>query len=158
MTPHLKRSRIAKALTDRREGGIGYDDAETRLAATRIAIVLGAGQSLTAAGQAAALTAAVTACKCFGQAVLVAKPKARLVRPLPVGKTVGTVAKALGAAIAPVIPDGTTHIIAIGDAAATGPFVRCWWNGWTAGVLPGLDDRSLGASGNPLAGVFAGAL
>jgi len=49
----LTRSRIVKALTDRGDGGVGYDAAETRLSKIRIAIVLGADQAGTAAGQAA---------------------------------------------------------------------------------------------------------
>jgi hypothetical protein len=159
MIAHLPRSRIAKALTDRDHSGVGYGEAEARLAGIRIAIVLGADQAATAAGQAAALTAAVTACKCFGHAALVAKPTTRLLRRLPIGATIGAAAKSLGASIVPAIPESATHVIAIGaEAAAASPFVRCWWDNWTAGVLPGLEERPLGASGNPLGGVFAGAL
>jgi hypothetical protein len=159
MIPHLKRSRILKALTDRHEGGVSYDDAEARLAKSRVAIVLGASQAATAAGQAAAVTAAVTACKCFGRAALVADPATELLRPLRAGATLGVVAKAIGARMVPVVPDSATHVIAIGcDAATTRPFVHCWWDGWTAGILPGLDQRAPGISGNPLSGTFAGAL
>jgi hypothetical protein len=159
MIPHLTRSRIVKALTDRGDGGVGYDDAEARLAKIRVAIVLGADQAATAAGQAAALTAVATSCKCFGHVALVADAATKLLGPLPVGATIGAAAKSLGPAIAPTIPDTATHVIAIGpEAAAAAPFVRCWWANWTAGILPGSDERPLGASGNPLPGVFAGAL
>src|SRR4051794_22814935 len=124
MIPHLTRSRIVKALTDRGDGGVGYDAAEARLAAIRVAIVLGADQARTAAGQAAALTAVATSCKCFGHAVLVADAATKLLRTLPMGASIGAAAKSLGAATASAIPDTTTHVIAIGcEAAGTAPFV-----------------------------------
>lgn len=160
MTPHLRRSRIAKALTDRSDGETGFDSAEDRLDKVRVAVVLTGDQAKTAAAQAAALTAVSTSFKCFGSATLVAARGTRLTKPLPIGKTIGVAASALGATLVNTIPDETTHVVMIGGGAIAGAniFVRCWWNGWIAGILPPWDDRALGASGNPLSGVFAGAL
>lgn len=160
MTPHLKRSRIAKALTDRAGGKTGFDAAEDRLGKVRVAVVLMPDQAKTAAGQAAALTVVATSVKCFGSATLVAARRTRIVKPLPIGKTIGAAATALGASLSAGIPEDATHIVMIGHGATTRGdiFVRCWWNGWIAGVLPPWDDRGLGSSGNPLAGVFAGAV
>ena len=160
MTDHLKLSRIAKALTDRSNGAASFSDAEVWLNAVSVAVVLGATQAATAAGQAAALTALNTAFKCFGRVTLVADEPVPLVMALPIGIDILSVAKTLGAAVTPVIPPDATHIILIaGDIpSGTRAFVRCWWNGWTAGIVPPWDTRALGVSANPLAGVFAGAL
>jgi hypothetical protein len=160
MKDHLKQSRIAKALTDRANGAASFDAAEGRLNSVRVAIVLSPDQATTAAGQAAALTAINTSFKCFGNLTLVADPQTVLDRALPIGETIGDAATTLGAVVTPTVPSGTTHVIAIGNDTGSGAkvFVRCWWNGWTAGVVPAWDDRVLGVSGNPLAGVFSGAL
>jgi hypothetical protein len=81
MTPHLRRSRIAKALTDRSDGETGFDSAEDRLDKIRVAVVLTGDQAKTAAAQAAALTAVSTSFKCFGSATLVAARGTRLIKP-----------------------------------------------------------------------------
>ena len=160
MTPHLKQSRIAKALTDRTSGEVSFDAAEARLNKIRVTVVLGPDQARTAAGQAAALTAVNASFKCFGNVALVTDPHIRLMKRLPLGNTVGIAATTMGAIVVPAVPQDTTHVIKIGNSANVGAdiFVRCWWNGWIAGVVPVWDDRALGSSGNPLAGIFAGAL
>jgi len=78
MTKHWKRSRITKALTDSARAG-SFKEAEARLDAVRIAVVLGFDQGATAAGQAAALTAVATARKCFGRVTLVSQADAPLI-------------------------------------------------------------------------------
>lgn len=160
MMPHLKRSRITKALTDRAGAETDFDAAEDRLGKVRVTVVLGDDQARTPAGQAAALTAISTSFKCFSGATLVTAAGTRLVKPLPIGKTIGAAARSLGATVASRIPDEATHVIVIGQAmvASPHPFVRCWWNGWITGILPAWDNREIGISGNPLAGVFAGAV
>jgi hypothetical protein len=157
---HLKKSRLVKAIVDRPGNSLDFAAAEARLAAIRVAIVLGVSHANTAAGQAAALTAAATSVKCFGGAALVMQGSRELIKPLPIGKTIDVAAATLGASVAATIPDGTTHTVIIGDGetAASAPFIRCWWNGWLAGVVPRWDERAAGASGNPLSGVFGGAL
>src|SRR5580700_7766130 len=97
MTDHLKLSRIAKALTDRSNGAASFSAAEVRLNAVNVAVVLGATQAATAAGQAAALTALNTAFKCFGGATLVADEPVPLVMALPIGNDILSAAKTLGA-------------------------------------------------------------
>jgi hypothetical protein len=160
MKQHIKRSRITKALTDRENGPSSFPAAEGRLNLVRVAIMLALDQAGTGAGQAAALTAINVSFKCFGNATLVGECTLPLVTTLPIGKTIGEAATMLGATVAHTVPPETTHLIGIGDAAGSGTaaFVRCWWNGWNAGIVPPWDDRCLGASGNPLAGVFSGAL
>jgi hypothetical protein len=161
MKDHLKQSRIAKALTDRANGAASFDVAERRLNSVRLAIVLTPDHAATTAGQAAALTAVNTGFKCFSNVTLVADPEVVLDSPLPIGETIGNAATKLGAVVAPTIPPDSTHVIEIGNSTSLSRakvFIRCWWNGWTAGIVPAWDDRVIGASGNPLAGVFSGAL
>jgi hypothetical protein len=160
LTAHLKQSRITKALTDRPNGARSFSAAEQRLSEIRVAIALMPDQAATAAGQAAALTAVNTSVKCFGSATLVGDSRAPLVKPLPLGDSLRAVVSALGGEVTSVIPGGTTHIVLIGDQPLPGTqvFVRCWWNGWNAGVVPAWDHRGFGISKNPLAGVFSGAL
>lgn len=157
MNPHWRRSRITKALTDMQE--VEFGEAEQRLAAVRLAVAISREQAKTAAGQAAALTAIATALKCFGPTQLVLGNDEPLLHPLPIGSTLVFAAKALGASATTRNPDGITHWISIGgNAERHGFHVRCWWDGWSAGVLPRWNTRLLGESWNPLAGIFAGAL
>lgn len=163
MTIHLRRSRIAKALTDV-PGGPDFEKAEAQLATIHVGVLLSPDLARTAAGQAAALTAIATAMKCFQQATLVLTEDVLLLRPLPIGKSLIEVAWALGASISTTPSPGMTHGIAIGLPAAMPipddqpAFVSCWWDGWLAGLSPGWDPRPCGRSANPLAGAFAGAL
>lgn len=155
---YLARSRILKAMTDQ-ENSLGFDEAELRLSKVFVTIVVSDEQSCTAAGQAAALTAVVTAMKCFRQVTIVCRPEIDLIRPLPLGRTLGSAATALGANIERKIPPASTHVISIGDSVTdAGIFIRCWWDGWLSGVLPDWEQRPLGVSANPLAGVFSGAM
>ncbi len=160
MTGHLKQSRIAKALTDRSNGVASFDEAEARLKNVRVAIVLMPDQATTAAGQAAALTAVNTSVKCFGNVTLVGGSGVTLVSALPIGETMSAAAKTLGAVTSALVPADATHAIFIGtgDPPCAAIFVRCWWDGWKAGIVPPWDHRAFGVAGNPLAGVFAGAL
>lgn len=160
MNKLLKRSRILKVMTDRAGSETGFEAGLSRLNAVQVAVVVTADQSGASAGQAAAITALATAIKCFGSATLVLERDAALTVPCPLGKSLSEVATTLGAAVADATPQNTTHAILIGATtdAKTRVFVRCWWNGWIAGVVPGWDARPMGNSGNPLAGVFAGAV
>jgi hypothetical protein len=126
MIPHLKESRITKALADRITGGVAFDVAENRLAAVRLAVVMRETR-VNAAAQAAALTVIAIACKCFGTATLVlTDPHEKLAKPLPIGSTLGQAATAFGATLASGIPHGSTHVIAIGNGDCADAFVRCW--------------------------------
>ena len=83
MPMYLKRSRVLKALADAARVG-SFGEAEARLGAVRLNIVVGADQIGTSAGQAAVLTAVTTARKCFGRVTLVATGNAPLVATLPI--------------------------------------------------------------------------
>jgi hypothetical protein len=160
MIANLKLSRITKARIDRLSDNMDFDVAETSLGLIHVAVILSPAQAGTAAGQAAALTAIATCVKCFGNATLLADPEAKLVKKLAIGETLGASVKALGGNIEPAIPQNVTHAIAIGDGLDVScPIViRCWWDRWLSGVVPAFDNRLLGASDNPLAGIFSGAL
>jgi len=158
---HIKRSRITKALTDRPDEDTGFDVAEARLAGVRVAVVVLPDYAGTAAGQAAALTAVATSFKCFGNVVLCAQRDVNMVKPLSIGNTLYSAASALGARLSVTVPLDITSLILIGDDTDLWNCtfaIRCWWEGWLAGVVPIFDRRPLGRSGNPLAGVLAGAL
>jgi hypothetical protein len=160
MTPHLQRSRILKALTDSEGGAESFEAAEKRLRNVRVAIVLSPELAITTAGQASVLTAAAASFKCFGNVTLVAKADAPLIKSLSIGETLSAAAVALGAVLAKSVQPDTTHIIEVGARASadTASFVKCWWDGWCAGIIPHWDNRAIGSSDNALAGIFAGAL
>jgi hypothetical protein len=126
MNPYLRRSRISKALTDSGEAA-SFPDAERRLDAVRVAVALAADQAMTPAGQAATLTALVTARKCFGKVTLVIDADASLLTPSPLGASMVTAARKLGATILPRLPADTTHTVLIGNMKdLPGWVVRCW--------------------------------
>ena len=122
MTDHVVRSRITKALTD---AGLApsFANAEARLDAIVPCIAVGAETTHTRAGQMAALTAVSTAFKCFGRVLLTGDGlDAPLFEPLPVGRTLGAAATALGARIEASVPCGVTHLIRFGHPVN--------WMGW----------------------------
>lgn len=151
-----KRSRVTKALTDSARAG-SFAEAEARLDAIHVAVLLGGDQMNTRAGQAAALTAVATARKCFGRVTLVMEGDATLFAPLPVGKTLRHAARLLGARLAERAPRSTTHTIGIGNASGTGWTIPCWWDRWLAGTRA-AGGQSTGDNGLALAGVFAAAV
>jgi hypothetical protein len=156
MTKHWKRSRITKALTDAARAG-SFKEAEARLDAVRIAVVLGFDQGATAAGQTAALTAVATARKCFGRVTLVSQTDAPLIAALPLGGTVHAAARRLGGKVSRTWPARTTHAIIIGEEPFDAPWIiHCWWGRWLAGTR--AREETLGDSRLALAGVFAAAL
>jgi hypothetical protein len=156
MTSYWKRSRVTKALTDGARAG-SFSEAEARLDAVQVAVVVGEDQLGTPAGQAAALTAVATARKCFGRVMLIAATDAPLIAPLPLGGTLLKAARGLGAKVAAQRGTKVTHTIRIGGAARSdGWDLRCWWDRWLSGTRA-FDHDALGDSRLPLAGVFAGA-
>lgn len=157
MNPFVRRSRISKSIVDLHD--MAFSDVERRLDAVHLTVAISAEQSRTPAGQAAALTALATGIKCFGHASLLVKMDSPLIRTAPFGETLVDAAISLGAVVTNDISTNTSHVVAIGEVADWGgSLVSCWWDGWCSGVVPKWDHRSLGMSGNPLAGVFAGAL
>lgn len=156
MTKHWKRSRITKALTDAARAG-SFQEAEARLDAVRVSVVVAADQRVTAAGQAAVLTAVATASKCFGRVKLVSDADAPLIAKLPIGPSFHGAARRLGATVAPTLPARTTHAIIIGDARCDAKWIiRCWWDRWLTGTR--AHEETTGDARLALAGVFAAAM
>lgn len=155
---HLPRSRVTKALTD---AGLAksFGEAEARLDAVHVCVVLGAAAARTRAGQAAALTAVATAFKCFGRVTLVLEANPRLLLTFPLGETLSEAAAALGAKVEGRRPASATHTIGVGAEACEDEIwqVHCWWDRWLAGIctegVQPCGDSRLG-----LSGVFAAAL
>jgi hypothetical protein len=152
-----KRSRITKALTDAARAA-SFAEAEARLDTIRIAVVVGADEIKTRAGQAAVLTSVATASKCFGRVTLVIAGDATLLTPLPLGDTLRRAARVLGARLSERVPRQTTHAIRIGDVPSVpGWNIRCWWDRWLGGTRA-ADDAKLGDSSLAFSGVFAAAV
>jgi hypothetical protein len=157
MSKFWKRSRVTKALADAARVG-SFGEAEARLDAVRINVLVGADQVATPAGQAAALTAVATARKCFGRVTLVASTDAPLIAPLPIGTSLVKAARRLGATIAAQPNRAVTHTIRIGTSArSAGWDLRCWWDRWLSGTRA-FDSDAIGDSRLPTAGVFAAAI
>ena len=157
MIDHLRRSRISKVITDAAGSERDFDQAAALLDEVHVALVADSKVINSAAAQAAAVTVLITAMKCFGRVTLVSPHNPPLKAKLAFGADLFAVAGQCGAQVSTLLPSTVTHIVNIGDTPVAEAFVRCWWNGWTAGVFPGWDDEPCGKSGNPLAGVFAGA-
>ncbi|MGN8546966.1 hypothetical protein ACQPTN_20045 [Bradyrhizobium sp. 13971] len=157
MNKFWKRSRVTKALTDGDRAG-SFEEAEARLNAVRIDVVVGDDQVSTTAGQAAALTAVTTARKCFGRVTLIIARDVPLVATLPIGGTMKAAARRLGARVDTQPSRLATHTIRIGDAPAGASWnIRCWWDRWLAGTRT-FDGDEIADSRLPLSGVFAGAV
>jgi hypothetical protein len=157
MSDYIARSRVTKAFTDS-DLACSFAAAEARLDAVRPCILLGDAQASTPAGQTAALTALVTARKCFGRVRLAGtRLDVPLSQPLLIGSTIAEAAQAIGAEIQPSIGDGVTHLIRVGNASPwRGWQVSTWWDRWLAGTR--LFAEPSGSAELSLAGMFAGAL
>ena len=152
-----RRSRITKAIVD--SGTVSdFDLGEALLKAVSLVIVVDNNVARTAAGQAALLTAVATSFRCFEHVAVFCDPDTSLIRPLLIGSTLGEAVAYLGGDIVSD-DEKATHRILIGSPSdEVGFAVRCWWDGWKAGVLPAGDRGVLGAGWHPLSGVAAGAL
>ncbi len=156
MSQYWKRSRVTKALTDASRAG-SFLEAEARLDAVQLDVIVGPDQLVTPAGQAAVLTAIATAYKCFGGVILVTANDAPLIAPLPLGKTLLEAARRLGAEISSRPSPAPTHSIRIGTSPkGLGWNLRCWWDRWLSGTRAYEDDQ-IGDSRWALSGVLAGA-
>jgi hypothetical protein len=157
MKKYWKRSRVTKALTDGARAQ-SFSEAEARLDAVQLNIIVGPDQLSTPAGQAAALTAVATARKCFGRVVLVAANDTPLIAPLPLGRTFLKAARQLGAKTATQPSSAVTHVIRIGTAPkSAGWDLRCWWDRWLSGTRA-FEDDAIGDSRLGLSGIFSGAV
>ncbi|RWK68365.1 MAG: hypothetical protein EOR45_35485, partial [Mesorhizobium sp.] len=92
MIPHLRRSRIAKVITDAVGSGRDFDQAAAALDAVHVAVVTSGKVIASAAAQAAVVTALNTAVKCFGKASLVCPHDLPLEAKLALGSDLSAVA------------------------------------------------------------------
>ena len=152
----LKRhlARLAKLLVDKQ--GISFGEAQTRLEALKLEIIIG-DDAVTPAAQTAILTAVAVGSRSFvGGVGLRGALDLPLNTALPLAAaTLGEAARLLGAQE----PDGTAAArIAFGSRGGIvdDNTIYAWWDGWRAGVAIG--EPVLGLSDNPLAGIAAGAL
>jgi len=153
----LRNSRTLKALTD--NSALNFQCADEVIEATYVAIIVNPTVILTAAGQAATLTAMVAASKTFRHVTIVCPSDVAFQgSPLKVVSLVQAAAL-LGVFVAQEQSANFTHAIFIGPGqVGTVPFeVYCWWDGWLAGVRNQFDWEAVGASWFPIAGSFAAA-
>jgi hypothetical protein len=155
---HSAKSRIRAALVN--SGRYTIEEAERKLASMKIRVHLGEDVASTPAGQAAALTAIMTAVRSFDRVLLDGFLDVPLILRLSVkGKTMREVGLALGA----VLPDAgesapRSVLIGAGGRTGNGQEVNAIWNGWSAGVAPAASKLVTGRSDCALAGIGAGAL
>jgi len=149
-------SRIRAALVN--TGRHSFSEAEEKLAASRLTIEVGDAAARTAAGQAAFLTATVTATRCFGRVEVEGSLDAPILCPLPIeAKSLSDAARQFGANTERENELAPTVLIGSGVAAGNG-LVQAYWDGWIAGCAPGRNPRTIGRGDCALAGVASGAL
>jgi len=150
-------SRIRAALVN--AGQHSFVEAEQKLAASRLIIAIGNEGAHTPAGQAAFLTAMVTAARCFGRVSTEGSLDGPLLCPVPIAaKSLGEAAGFLGASTEPLQEPASRILIGADLEPGDGWSVQAHWDGWTAGVAPGRSPEASGRGDCPLAGVAAGAL
>ncbi|MFZ1988790.1 MAG: hypothetical protein WAW96_03365 [Alphaproteobacteria bacterium] len=140
-------------------GKYSIPEADAKLAAAMISIVIGPAVVSTVAGQAAFLTAVATASRCFGRVGIAGELDVPLVVPLPiVSLTLGEAAKRLGATETGELETGRR--IAIGDDVPVTPLwdVQAFWDGWVVGVTARYRRQCIGRSNFALSGIAAGSL
>ena len=150
-------ARLSKILVD--STGIGFDEAQARLRALTLEIVIGSDAASPAA-HAAALTAVSTGRRSFlGGVRLAGRVSQPVITALPCsGMPLGEACAALGASSYEGEP-GFRIFIGGGEAGDERPGVTAFWDGWTAGVrCPGERVPATVDGSNPLAGVTAGGL
>jgi hypothetical protein len=156
---HSESSRIRAAYVA--SGKFTHAQADARLLASRLNIVIDGACAHSISGQAALLTAISTASRCFGR-VFVHCPDAPYSLNLPI-KALNLSDAALyvgGTSLFAVASGPTIHIAAeaVTESERQDWAVRAFWDGWIGGVLPADDRRALGSSDCVLAGIAAGAL
>jgi hypothetical protein len=153
-------ARIRAALVN--SGRHSFEEADARLAASTVSIILGNAAATTQAGQAAFLTAVLTGARSFGRVLIDGAVDTTLMLALPVtANTLAGAAIYFGAQMEKSY--GSDPCVFIGDLydlpeRDQGWSVQAYWDGWTAGTAPGNNPCSVGRSDCPLAGVAAGAL
>jgi len=149
-------SRIRAALVN--SGKYSFAEADQKLAASRLSLFLSTEAADTPAGQAAFLTATVTAARCFGAVSVHGEIHRPLLLPLPLqAGNLADAALELGALAADPCPNRAVLIGPVLNHASTWS-VQAYWDGWLAGIAPGRTPTAIGRSDCVLAGVAAGAL
>jgi hypothetical protein len=148
-------ARLSRILVDTL--GISFEDAQAKLRALKLEVVVGSDATSTAA-HAAILTATSVGRRSFIGGVRVVGEVDQLansVLPVP-GQTLAEKCNLLGATLFEGAP---TCRIGVGsfDLADEMPTFLPWWDGWNAG-LRGAQPVAYGDGQNPLAGISAGAL
>jgi hypothetical protein len=141
-------------------GHYSFEEAERKLESLSLAIHVGADAAGTVAGQAAALTAVLTASRCFLGGVNLSGVVDRPLRvPLPwTAANLQEAACMLGASTKLGTRPQRTIVLGSGEPVR-GWSVRALWNGWSAGVAPASEKNAyLGRGDSALAGIAAGAL
>jgi hypothetical protein len=148
-------ARLSKILVDTQ--GITFPEAQAKLRALKLEIVVGQGAASTAA-HAAVLTAVSVGRRSFVGGVRVVgalDQAANSLLPIP-GETLGQKCQELGAR---TFEGAATCRIVVGSADIVDqiPTFFPYWDGWTAG-LRAAPPVAPGGSNNPLTGIAAGAL
>ncbi len=151
------RSRIRAALVN--SGRYGFEEAENKLASSRLLIRVADEASRTPAGQAAVLTATATAVRCYGHVQVGGSVKAQLRLPLSVGAdTLEEAVSILGGDTGDTGAPDRVILIGSGLKSSGTWCVQAFWDGWTVGFAPGCNQMHTGCSSSAVAGVAAGAL
>ena len=157
MKVDTERSRIRAALVN--GGRYSFEEADQKLAASKLSLFLGNETGVTPAGQAAFLTATVTAARCFGEVSVHGRLDVPLVIPVPLGvRTVADAVAVLGARKTATPVPGRRVFIGPASEDVEAWSVQAHWNGWNAGIGPAHEHIRIGRSDCVLAGIAAGAL
>ena len=150
-------SRIRAALVN--SGRFSFPEADAKIAASELSVVIGHDASGTPAGQAAFLTAIATAARCFGRVTVAGALEGPLLVPAPIyGETLLDAAVGIGAYGYRESASANQISIGGGGVRRTGWEAAPHWDGWIAGVRPASPQQQPGRSDCVLAGVAAGAL
>lgn len=150
-------SRIRAALVN--SGKLTFSEAEQKLAASRLSVIIEDEAAGTPAGQAALLTAVVTGARCFGEVRVSGNLDQSLLLRLPLGvQSLLEAVTILGARETAQPASDRTVLIGANSEPQEAWSVQAYWDGWFAGVAPGGKPVATGRGDCALAGVAAGAL
>ena len=147
--------RLAKILVDSQN--ISFDEAQDKLRALTLEIVVGA-EATSPAAHAAVLTAVSVASRTFvGGVRVTGEIDGPLNSAIPLNAgSVAEGAASVGASVFDGVPSRSIQV-STGEVSAESWSVSPWWNGWRAGTAkPGEARWDIGT--NPLPGIAAGAL
>ena len=154
MAIELEIARLSKILVDAE--GIHFEEAQQRLRALTLEIVVGDGV-VSSAAHAAVLTAVSLGRRTFlGGVRVLGDLDQNLNSVLPIeAMTLRSAVNKLGVSDFPGEP---RHRILIGASKVRSRAIATHWDGWTAGVHDPCAPQKSGDGSNPLAGIVAGAM